>query len=564
MPPGLPSFLGIRLMHWPPPDAPVPDSAPPSWDDVTPAGPPPELGGDEHARRVAPADSVSTFDVGAAGFGAFLPAESPWANRAVWLTAAASVVALGVWQAGLWEVALEESPAGVATAPGFADDPADLNLGGAAPADDAAGDPLADWGADLADTAAAGPSGGHSGATAAAAVEEAEREMFELLGMGEGDAVPPRPSPELETVDFAPPAGGADTVAAAESFAAPADPWGTPEPADLSAIPADDATGFAGDPFGDFADPPPVRPPVPARDAVRTVSAEDEGAGRVTTAGSAAGRGGFDPFAAEVAAPPADPAPSPASAPVPASGATDEPRTAAESNAAAPDAAGAELGGLLAAVDGAIDGGEVLQAHAALSRVWWDDPAARATIRGRLDRTAAAIYFDAASAVMTPRRLAPGETLGDVAKEHAVPPMYLARVNGVSPRAVPAGTELKVVRGPFGAAADLSGPGAGGFTIHAHGYYVRGFAATLAGVKPGDYTVLAKVRGGRRGPHPADGPGRVDRDGAVRPRADRSRPRRRPVGGGTGPGVRPAGRGRRRDRPAVTRRGWGEDGGPGG
>ena len=136
----------------------------------------------------------------------------------------------------------------------------------------------------------------------------------------------------------------------------------------------------------------------------------------------------------------------------------------------------------------------MLQAHTWLSRLWWDDPAGRSALRGRLDGTARQIYFDATSHFMTPRTVAPGETLADVAADLSVPEMYLARVNRVAPAAVAAGDELKVIRGPFGAALDLSGAGAGTVTVHAHGYYVRAFRVQSGGVTPGEYTVAAKVR----------------------------------------------------------------------
>ncbi|MFH5806226.1 hypothetical protein ACG2DA_19405, partial [Alienimonas sp. DA493] len=172
---------------------------------------------------------------------------------------------------------------------------------------------------------------------------------------------------------------------------------------------------------------------------------------------------------------------------------------AADAEPEAPDGAPAEpVNGAdaeyLAAIDAAIAAGEVLQAHTELSRLWWDAPADRSAVRSRLDATARQIYFDASSHFMTPRTVAAGETLADVAADLAVPEMYLARVNRVAPAAVAAGDELKVIRGPFGAALDLSGAGAGTLTMHAHGYYARAFPAKAVDVEPGEYSVGAKVR----------------------------------------------------------------------
>ena len=218
-----------------------------------------------------------------------------------------------------------------------------------------------------------------------------------------------------------------------------------------------DSPGPSADPFAD--------PFAAFEPGVRTASAAEPAAAPESVVPAAAN----DPFA------PAEPAAG-------AEPAADVPETAE------PAGAGEQL---VAAVDAAIAAGEILEAHTALSRLWWDAPADRPAIRGRLDGTARQIYFDADSHFMTPRTVAPGETLADVAADLALPEMYLARVNRVAPQSVTPGDELKVIRGPFGAACDLAG---GTFTVHAHGYYVRAFRCDAAGVEPGGYTVAAKAK----------------------------------------------------------------------
>ena len=435
--------------------------------------------------------------------------DGPWPNRVIWGAATAAVVFLGVWVAGLWEVRLEDPPAGVLAAA-----PARSTLGDPAldvlPADDwAAGATLADHGPAAPAEDVAALWGDEPDSPDEPAVADPGEDPFALLADASpppaaSDAAPPEPAAPAPADDADlwgadPPAVAASATSydfggepAGGAFVAPApvrtaelppaaEPVAAAPPTDPFAADPFAADGF--DPFGDEPAPP-AAPPAAAASPVRTADAgpADD----------------FDPFAeptaapvttasAETAAPAVSAAdlfaPEPAVAEAPA-----EPVAPAPATAADPD--------LLKALDAALAAGEVLQAHAALSRLWWDHPGDRPAVRSRLDGTARQIYFDAASHFMTPRTLAPGETLETVAEELSVPLMYLARVNRVAPAAVAAGDEIKVIRGPFGAAVDLSGPGAGTLTVHAHGYYVRAFRATTEAVKPGEYTVAAKARTG--------------------------------------------------------------------
>ena len=480
-------------MHWPTADrpadaardplAPVPPDSNAAPDTADAAGEPAEVGADGEPAPMTAYAPPSPF--GAAGAG-----ENPWPNRVIWAAAAAAVVFGGVWVAGLWEVKLDDPPAGrLAGAPaaslGSETDPAK--------ADWPAGD---DWGADLTDAAeSAGPDDddlaalwGDDPAATDPGMDEQDpdgADAFDLLA----DAAP---GGALDAAPFDP--TPADLP---EPTAAPDDLWGDPPPA---AAPTATADLDAEPPGGVFAavrpEPtPPAAAPAPA--AAGDPSADPPAApvaaqiaepspAPVRTAAVTPADAAFDPFGADAAAPAAV---TPASAVAPREQVLPEPEPAP-----APPAAPAADEELLGAVDAALAAGEVLQAHTALSRLWWDDAASRSAIRGRLDGTARQIYFDAASHFMTPRTVAAGETLEQVAAELSVPAMYLARVNRVAPASVSAGDELKVIRGPFGAALDLSGAGGGTFTVHAHGYYVRAFPAKSEAVEPGEYRVEAKVR----------------------------------------------------------------------
>ena len=488
-------------MHWPPADRPADSSSSPldaAGEARFAAGPGSETPSPgDHDPGPSYVTPFTAFDA---------EAESPWANRLIWSAAAAAVVCGGVWFAGVWEVRLDDPPAGA-----LADLPGDESLG------EALGDewPEDEWGseadADLDSLWGEEPTrpDGPDGAGGA----------FDLMAdASASDST----SASLDEVQFTPP----ESPAAAGAVAA-ADLWSEPEPATVPALP--ERTRPTDEPAGGLyastARPTPIapvtgtstmRPTAPPR---RTASAES--AVPATPAAPAADAplgAGFDPFAdlENDAAPTSvetsaavenpygggvtDGGVTPAS--MSASTANASAVTTADENApAAQPAPGAASPATneeyLAAIDAALDAGEVLQAHTELSRLWWDRPADRSEIRRRLDGTARQIYFDKNSHFMTPRTVTMGETLADVAADLSVPEMYLARVNRVAPKAVAPGDELKVIRGPFGGAIDLSGAGADSLTMHAHGYYVRAFTAHVGEVKAGEYRVAGKVKNAR-------------------------------------------------------------------
>ncbi|QDT15622.1 LysM peptidoglycan-binding domain-containing protein [Alienimonas californiensis] len=498
-------------MHWPPADRPADSHADPTDAVGEPAG---YDGGlpDEDAASSGYESSPTFAAYDAAG-------DSPWANRIVWSAAAAAAVCGGVWFTGIWEVRLDEPPAGA-----LAEQPA-AAVGGAGelwvendwPENEAPGaeaDLAALWGEEPEPHAE-----GHDHEHAAA---------FAL--MAEAPAAQGANGAALDDVSLTPP----QTAPAPE----PADPlvsandlWSDPAPSAAPTMPEPhrNADEPAGGLYASSVRPTPVAPGQPVRsaalEATPTASTAKQPSTKPTSQPAA------DPFGGDPVAPGTEPTiptsalPSaPGSAtPGPAATAMDDPFagivtpasasattspkvTTADAADAAPEP-GAAPGSpadpadgqvvdaeYLAAIDAAVAAGEVLQAHTELSRLWWDAPADRSAVRSRLDGTARQIYFDASSHFMTPRTVAAGETLADIAADLSVPEMYLARVNRVAPAAVQAGDELKVIRGPFGAALDLSGAGAGTLTMHAHGYYVRAFSAQATDVEPGDYTVGAKVR----------------------------------------------------------------------
>lgn len=133
-----------------------------------------------------------------------------------------------------------------------------------------------------------------------------------------------------------------------------------------------------------------------------------------------------------------------------------------------------------------------LEAHAALSQIYWKQPEYRAVIRDRIEFTAKRIY-DSPDHVTEPYFVEFGETLEGIAAEHDVPWQYLARLNRIAPRALQAGQQLKVVRGPFGAIVDLD---RFSLTIHTNGWYVRRYPIGTGRddrTPVGEFTVENKV-----------------------------------------------------------------------
>ena len=149
-----------------------------------------------------------------------------------------------------------------------------------------------------------------------------------------------------------------------------------------------------------------------------------------------------------------------------------------------------EVADRLKLVDEWMAAGETLEAHAAMSRIYWKQPGLRAFVSDRLQQTATDIYANPDAHFAEPRMIEFGETLEGIAKEYSVPWGYLAQLNGVTPATLQAGRKLKVLKGPFGAVVDLQRKE---LTIHAHGWYVHHYQVEVEGNIPvGDYSVESK------------------------------------------------------------------------
>jgi LysM repeat protein len=146
--------------------------------------------------------------------------------------------------------------------------------------------------------------------------------------------------------------------------------------------------------------------------------------------------------------------------------------------AAAPSAAPAadslfqaKFSAFMQAVQKKLDEGKLAEAHLALSTLYGnpDLPAEQAKqITDLLDQLAGTVIYSRQSLLEKPYVVQPGDTIGKVAQQYNVPWELLARINGLLPPGpikaddplksapLPAGNELKVVRGPFDAVVSLS------------------------------------------------------------------------------------------------------------
>lgn len=144
-------------------------------------------------------------------------------------------------------------------------------------------------------------------------------------------------------------------------------------------------------------------------------------------------------------------------------------------------------------VDERIAVGEILEAHAVLSKMYWKQPDVRTTIQERLEKTAAEIYANPNAHFAEPYEVQFGETLDGIAKKFDVPWQYLSRLNGVTAKTLQAGQALKVLNGPFGAVIDLS---RFEMTIHAHGWFVRRYQVGIGDdhqTPLGEFTIENKL-----------------------------------------------------------------------
>ena len=138
------------------------------------------------------------------------------------------------------------------------------------------------------------------------------------------------------------------------------------------------------------------------------------------------------------------------------------------------------------------------EAHEELSH-WFDHPQLSEEERNRvqttLDQLAGRVIYSREHLLEPPHTIVQGETLQAVADRYQVPMELLVKINGIAdPLYLPAGTQLKVIKGPFDALVDKSrrqltlfvGDGlyAGSFPV--------GFGRDLT-LPEGNYVVQAKL-----------------------------------------------------------------------
>ena len=114
---------------------------------------------------------------------------------------------------------------------------------------------------------------------------------------------------------------------------------------------------------------------------------------------------------------------------------------------------------VLAEVQAKLDDGRMAEVHLQLSSLYRNPevPAARVrTVNELLDQMAGMVIYSRQHLLEQPYKVEPGDTLERIAELYNVPPLLLARINGIREADnLRPGRELKVVRGPFSAVIDL-------------------------------------------------------------------------------------------------------------
>lgn len=121
-----------------------------------------------------------------------------------------------------------------------------------------------------------------------------------------------------------------------------------------------------------------------------------------------------------------------------------------------------------------------------------------------LDYLAGEVIYSQRHMIEPPYTVRPGESLQAIAHQFRVPVRLLQNINGIrDPGTVIAGSQLKVVRGPFRAVVDISEQEV---TLFAGQYYSGRFSCRVGAdpsPEPGEYSVLAKQQ--NRSYHVGDG-----------------------------------------------------------
>ena len=129
-----------------------------------------------------------------------------------------------------------------------------------------------------------------------------------------------------------------------------------------------------------------------------------------------------------------------------------------------------EAADMLRKVDQLILQEKIVDAHFALSELYWKQPEVRPVLQRRIESTAAEIFDNPDRHFGTPYLVEHGDTLQSIGEKYNLPWQYLRQLNRIHPHELRAGEQLKVMQGPFSALIDLS---RFELTIHAHGYFVN-------------------------------------------------------------------------------------------
>jgi lipoprotein-anchoring transpeptidase ErfK/SrfK len=152
---------------------------------------------------------------------------------------------------------------------------------------------------------------------------------------------------------------------------------------------------------------------------------------------------------------------------------------------------------LLLAVQQKLDEGKLAEVHLALSSLYDnpDLPQAQARqVTELLDQLAGTVIYSRQHLLEPPYVVRPGDTLDQIAEQYKVPPLLLARINGIGQgQPLAPGRELKVVRGPFSAVVHLEKHE---LTLMVGGRYAGRFAIGVGCDQPkleGEYVVREKT-----------------------------------------------------------------------
>jgi L,D-transpeptidase ErfK/SrfK len=147
----------------------------------------------------------------------------------------------------------------------------------------------------------------------------------------------------------------------------------------------------------------------------------------------------------------------------------------------------------LKAIDEQIANDEILPAHRALSKLYWNHEEARGELLQRLEQTSRTIFFEPRPHLIEPYVVQPNDQLRVIANKYQLTWEYLAKLNRTEPKRIQLGQKLKVLKGPFAGVVDLSNYA---LTIHLQGYYVRRYQVGIGkdGASPiGKFAVQNKV-----------------------------------------------------------------------